>query len=122
MRRHDTDVTSLVFGLIFVGIVGLWALIASDTMGLPDLTVLGPALLVVAGFIGLAATLGTSSRQRARAAAVSQAQPGPAQPAQPAQPAHPDEPTLIDELAPDSTPAKDVEPPSDPQEGKSSTS
>ncbi|GAA4348116.1 hypothetical protein [Angustibacter luteus] len=64
MRRHDTDVTSLVFGLIFVGVVGLWALVASDTMGLPDLSVLGPAVLVVAGFIGLAATLGKSGKSR----------------------------------------------------------
>src|SRR4051794_3839317 len=64
VRRHDTDVTSLVFGLIFVGVAGLWLLGQSDVMDLPDLSVLGPALLVVAGFIGLAATLGKSNKPR----------------------------------------------------------
>jgi hypothetical protein len=124
VRRHDTDVTSLVFGLIFVGVVGLWALVASDTMDFPDLSVLGPALLVVAGFIGLAATLGSSARQRARAqqAQVQQAQVQQAPSQSPrAQSAHEEQTSLIDELEPASTPAKDVEPATDPEAGQSST-
>ena len=118
MRRHDTDVTSLVFGLIFVGVVGLWALVASDTMDFPDLSVLGPALLVVAGFIGLAATLGSSAKQRARA---QQAQSQQAQ-SQHAQSQQDEQTPLIDELEPASTPATDVEPATDPEAGQSSTS
>ena len=79
MRRHDTDVTSLVFGLIFLGVTALWVLNQSTWVDVPDLSVLGPALLVVAGFIGLAATLGASARSRNReVAAVPAAAPEPA--------------------------------------------
>jgi hypothetical protein len=124
VRRHDTDATSLVFGLIYVGVVGLWALIASDTMDVPDLSVLGPALLVVAGFIGLAATLGTSSKQRARAAVAERAAADRAAADQAAadQPSAPQQTTLIDDLAPAHQPATDVEPAADPEEGQRSTS
>jgi hypothetical protein len=64
VRRHDTDVTSLVFGLVFVGMAAIWALVQSDLLSLPDLSVVGPAVLVVAGVIGLAATLRGSARSR----------------------------------------------------------
>jgi hypothetical protein len=68
VRRHDTDATSLVFGLIFLGVVGIWALNQNAWVDLPDLSVLGPALLVVAGVIGLATTLGASARGQNRRA------------------------------------------------------
>ena len=64
MRRHDTDVTSLVFGLIFIGVAAAWALVQSDLLSLPDLSVAGPAVLIVAGVVGLVATLSTSARKR----------------------------------------------------------
>ena len=105
VRRHDTDVTSLVFGLIFVGVVGLWALVASDTMGLPDLSVLGPALLVVAGFIGLAATLGKSGKSRGPGAGSGRARRPARRPVQPST-SRADQP--VDELAPADEPATDV--------------
>ena len=57
MRRHDTDVTSLVFGVIFAGVALVWALVETDVVKLDNLTVLGPAVLVVAGLIGLVASL-----------------------------------------------------------------
>ena len=57
MRRHETDVTSLVFGLVFLGVAAVWALVQADLMSLPDASVVGPAVLVVAGLVGIAVTL-----------------------------------------------------------------
>ncbi|WP_460460520.1 hypothetical protein [Angustibacter peucedani] len=58
--------TSLVFGLVFVGLAGLWALVQGDLLSLPDASVVGPAVLVAAGVIGLAATLSGTARSRRR--------------------------------------------------------
>ena len=63
MRRHDTDVMSLVFGLVFLGVAALWALVQGELLSLPDLSVLGPVILVVAGLIGIAVTLSRGNRQ-----------------------------------------------------------
>jgi hypothetical protein len=57
VRRHETDVTSLVFGLVFLGVAALWALVQGNLLSLPDASVLGPAVLVVAGLVGIAVTL-----------------------------------------------------------------
>lgn len=64
MRRHDLDVTSLVFGLIFLGVAATWALVQTELVTLPDLSLLGPAVLIVAGVVGLAATLAKGRRGR----------------------------------------------------------
>ena len=64
MRRHETDVTSLVFGLVFLGVAALWALVQADLLSLPDASVVGPAVLVVAGLVGIAVTLRRGSRNR----------------------------------------------------------
>jgi hypothetical protein len=62
VRRHETDVTSLVFGLVFLGVAAIWALVQADLLSLPDASVLGPAVLVVAGLAGIAVTLRRGSR------------------------------------------------------------
>jgi hypothetical protein len=62
VRRHDLDVTSLVFGLIFLGVAATWALVQIELVTLPDLSLLGPAVLIVAGVVGLAATLAKGRR------------------------------------------------------------
>ncbi len=94
MRRHDTDVTSLVFGLLFVGLAGLWVLVDTEVLAAPDVSVLGPLLLVVAGVIGLVATVsGTArSRRRARTALLAETTQLPVreQPAEPERPADPE--------------------------------
>ncbi|HEX3005018.1 MAG TPA: hypothetical protein VHO27_12470 [Angustibacter sp.] len=64
MRRHDLDVTSLVFGLIFLGVAATWALVQTELVTLPDLSLLGPAVLIVAGVVGLAATLAKNQRSQ----------------------------------------------------------
>jgi hypothetical protein len=64
VRRHDVDVTSLVFGLIFLGVAGAWALVQNELISLPDLSVAGPAVLIVAGVVGLVATVTGTARSR----------------------------------------------------------
>lgn len=89
MRRHDTDVTSLVFGLLLLGVAVLWALVQGDLLSLPDASVAGPVVLVGAGVIGLAVTLSGSARQRRREAATAydraQSEQPPDLPAPPAE-------------------------------------
>jgi hypothetical protein len=53
---------SLVFGLVFLGVVALWALVQGDLLSLPDASVLGPLVLVVAGLIGIGVTLRRGNR------------------------------------------------------------
>jgi hypothetical protein len=64
VRRHDLDVTSLVFGLVFLGVAAVWALVQTELISLPDLSVVGPAVLILAGLVGLVATVATSARRR----------------------------------------------------------
>ena len=59
-------VVHLVFGLIYLGIVGLWVLGTSGTVDWGDsVRYLAPIVLVVAGGIGLAAALLPGVRRRA---------------------------------------------------------
>ena len=57
MRRHATDVTSLVFGLIFLGLAAMWPLVHYDAIGWPGLGVLAPLLLIAVGLVGLVTSL-----------------------------------------------------------------
>jgi hypothetical protein len=54
----------LVFGLVFLGVAALWALVQSDLLSLPDAWVVGPVVLVVAGLVGIAVTLRRGNRGR----------------------------------------------------------
>ena len=54
-RTRPVSVTHLVFGLIFLGAAGLWAIGAATDADTPDLAVLAPAVLVAAGVVGLIA-------------------------------------------------------------------
>jgi hypothetical protein len=62
--RHDADVTSLVFGLLFLGAAVMWALVESDVVSWPDASGIFPVLLVVAGVIGLVSSVRRSRRSR----------------------------------------------------------
>ena len=64
MKRHDVDVVSLVFGLLFVGVSLMWPLVHFDVLGLPGLEVAAPVLLVCVGLAGLMASLGRLRRDR----------------------------------------------------------
>jgi len=58
VRRHETDVLSLVFGLVFLGVSAMWPLVHYEVLGLPGLEVAAPVLLVSAGLAGLIASFG----------------------------------------------------------------
>jgi hypothetical protein len=62
---RSLKVPHLVFGLLFLGVAGLWALGESGAISGERLAVLGPAVLILAGIVGLAASL-ASSRNRHR--------------------------------------------------------
>ena len=64
MKRHDVDVVSLVFGLLFVGVSFMWPFVHLDLLGLPGLGVAAPVLLVSVGLAGLMASLGRLRRDR----------------------------------------------------------
>jgi hypothetical protein len=64
VKRHDVDVLSLVFGLLFVGVSLMWPLVHFDVLGLPGLEVAAPVLLVSVGLAGLMASVGRLRRDR----------------------------------------------------------
>ncbi|WP_129667835.1 hypothetical protein [Phytoactinopolyspora endophytica] len=66
MKRHDTDVTSLVFGLLFLGIVVVWMLLEYGDLGPDGVEVAVPALFVTVGLAGLAASISKLRRGRDR--------------------------------------------------------
>ena len=56
-QRHATDVISLLFGLIFAGIVAVWALTGADLIDIAQVGLVGPAILIAAGAVGLVVAL-----------------------------------------------------------------
>jgi hypothetical protein len=54
----------LVFGLLFLGVAGIWALGTSDVLSGEKLAILGPGVLIAAGVIGLVAGLASSRNRR----------------------------------------------------------
>jgi hypothetical protein len=64
VRRHEADGVSLVFGVIFCGIAGLWALVAGDVIGFDGLRVAIPIVLILAGLSGVGSTLAAGRRRR----------------------------------------------------------
>ena len=61
---RSLKVPHLVFGLLFLGIAGIWAVGESGALGVKDLAVLAPAVLIMAGVIGLAASLASGRNKR----------------------------------------------------------
>jgi hypothetical protein len=63
--RHPVNIGHLVMGLALLGIVGIWALVQTDTVTGDDIRWLLPIPWVVAGAVGLAVTAVTGSRRYA---------------------------------------------------------
>ncbi|MBB5871563.1 hypothetical protein F4553_004942 [Allocatelliglobosispora scoriae] len=57
MKKHSTDVLSLVFGLVFVVIATGWLLRHTISIELPDFGWFVAGGLIVVGLIGLAGAL-----------------------------------------------------------------
>jgi hypothetical protein len=53
LRRHAPDVVSLVFGILFAGFSVIWLLSATDVIDYKQAWLAGPAILIVAGVLGL---------------------------------------------------------------------
>ncbi len=66
LAEQRVKIPHLVFGLLFLGLAGIWALIAGDVITTDRLGVLGPAVLIGAGVIGLAASLANSRNRNRR--------------------------------------------------------
>jgi hypothetical protein len=62
---HQVSIGHLVMGIAFLGIVGVWALVQSDTVTGDDIRWLMPIPWVAAGVAGLVATAVTGSRRYA---------------------------------------------------------
>jgi hypothetical protein len=63
--RHPVNIGHLVMGLVFLGMVAIWALVQTDTVTGHDVRWLLPIPWVVAGAVGLAVTAVTGSRRYA---------------------------------------------------------
>jgi hypothetical protein len=60
MKRHSTDMVSLVFGLVFAAIAGWWALgyyLDGFTVNIPHMGLFAAGALIVLGLLGVAASL-----------------------------------------------------------------
>jgi hypothetical protein len=57
LRRHAPDVVSLVFGTLFAGFAVIWLLNATDVIDSESAWLAGPAILIVAGILGLVVAL-----------------------------------------------------------------
>ncbi len=101
--RHQISIGHLVMGLAFLGIVGVWALIQTDTVTGDDIRWLMPVPWVLAGLVGLAATAITGSR---RYAVTQNGWVGEQQHAEPDLPAEPEEFAEPEELAEPEEPAE----------------
>lgn len=75
LQRHATDVVSLVFGTVFAGFTAVWLLIVTDVIDYEVTWLAGPAILIVAGLLGLATSLRPGRRPDARSGAGT-AEPG----------------------------------------------
>lgn len=60
---RGVKVPHLVFGLLFLGVAGIWALGTSHLISDAHLTLLGPGVLIAAGVIGLVASLATARKR-----------------------------------------------------------
>jgi hypothetical protein len=57
MNRHDTDVVSLVFGIVFAAVVGWWLLLRWVSLAAPGGGWFIAAALIVFGVAGIVANI-----------------------------------------------------------------
>jgi hypothetical protein len=68
MKRHSTDATSLVFGVIFVGVAGWWLAgrYVKVDVDIPHLGWFAAAALIMIGLLGVAGSLRSERRDTER--------------------------------------------------------
>jgi cytochrome bd-type quinol oxidase subunit 2 len=64
--ERSVKITHLVFGLLFLGVAVVWALVVGDVINENDLAVIAPAILIAAGVVGLATSLASARNRRNR--------------------------------------------------------
>lgn len=64
--RHPVNIGHLVMGLVFAGLLGIWALITADVVAGDEVRWLFPLPWVLAGGIGLLAVMLAGRRKRDR--------------------------------------------------------
>ena len=57
MKLHPMRWDALVFGVLFVLVLGVWAVLDYDIVSVDALAVVGPVVLILAGVAGIALTL-----------------------------------------------------------------
>lgn len=67
MQRHETDVTSLVAGLVLVTVSLVWALVQSGVLTASMLPVAVPVALLTVGVVGVAAAVARFRGEEAEA-------------------------------------------------------
>jgi hypothetical protein len=60
---HDTDVTSLVFGLVFVGLSAVWGLLELGVLTVSVLPLAIPLVLVAVGVVGVVVAVARNRRE-----------------------------------------------------------
>ncbi len=65
---HSVKIPHLVFALLFLGAAGIWALVVTEVITEDRLPIVAPAVLIVAGVIGLAVSLASTRNRRQRLA------------------------------------------------------
>ncbi len=68
MKRHEPDVTSFVFGLIFVGLALVWPFFELDIIDWPGLGIVLPLMLMGVGAVGLVMSVRKSRRPQVQEA------------------------------------------------------
>ena len=83
--RHQLNIGHLVMGIALLGILGIWALVQSDTVNGDDIRWLMPIPWVLAGAAGLVATAITGGRRYAvrQTGWVGEPEPDPPHPTDP---------------------------------------
>jgi hypothetical protein len=65
----SVKVPHLDYGLLFLGLAGVWALVSSGAIDADSLPLIGPGVLIAAGVVGLVASL-ANGRNRSRRARI----------------------------------------------------
>jgi len=79
MKRHTTDLVSLVFGLAFVGIAAWWLVSLYVDLSVPNLGWFAAGALILFGLFGVVVSLRGSENARApEEPAEREEEPGPA--------------------------------------------
>lgn len=65
-KNRPLGVAHLIFGLVFTGIAAIWLIGQANDTDIPDLAAAFPAVLIVAGVVGLGASITNQRRARSR--------------------------------------------------------